>query len=1255
MAVATFANPWHDEIGRFAPKGTGTRHPLTELMGDWETSKPWNLTKEQAIAGDVPGFRHKEARETETASWDGKHIRTTDEFYALPEETRRAIAYHEAGHAMLEAAGGLTTIDDPLGLIDKPGGQALGHNAEEILAEGYSALWSDPDWFDRMSAHEIRGVVVAAASRAGFPLPRGVTPDEYNADAWKPPTPTGPRPRSQAAQRSTATSADSTSTTTPATTSAPTRAGSSSALRPGSRNVCGSSARASFANPWHDEIGRFAPKGTGRRASRRVPKGDKDKRRLDLLHEIVEDHDDLSAGMAAMPENLISVHGGDEEGLKLFAALSGALKRGDGGRIQALGEEIYQHLTREVGADEPLIEGYKKFNPHPSAIQSDRQLWRKIGGVADLKVDSIMVEGVDAYGRAQPIMIHAEGSHSLLGIQERISLLNGVADAYDMAPIGPSGTTPRSLTSASSRWHSPVQIMVPARWTSSEKVMAQVELAAPTTIKVNRNPMTWRDAEEAVRANDHNWMESVTVDNLYQYIGAHEYAHIRMWTNHDNRAQIIGTAANWDDDTEGTMSPYGQEASTEAHAEAFADWVITDGQSTNPATRSFVERLGWEQYRDQPLAAAGPPPDDEFDGLVAIGEGIDGPTFFYEDGTVVHHPITASAAQFMNPWHDEIGRFAPKGTGRNFGASQEEMRSLFDPVRPLVDVLEAAGAKTYLVGGSVRDRLTGYDSKDIDIEVHDLPVEDTIEMLEAQGARVDEVGKAFGVLKVTFNGETHDFSFPRTEVKTGEGHTGFDVTVDPSLGIEQALARRDFTMNALAVDSDGNLVDPFGGVDDLRNGILRHVGPAFSEDPLRILRGVQFAGRFGFRFDPETARLAHDLLPELEAMHENRVWGEFEKLGTKGTSMHAAAQAIQDVGLDQRYGDIVFSREPNLDGLSGDHRAAVALASIGIDPQAIGAPRDVARHMADVYTALAFDGDPAASRATARELKYGTFADAERIAGPADNVDPRVLDGPLPALVSGNDVMARGIRGPAIGDVLRAVQRAQDADTITTREEALDWLDRNAATSVRRNGEFANPWHDEIGRFAPKGTGTAVEIGGDRGYDEYVKYIDDPFNSPNPYWGGMSFDDPRKDAFYSYFQGHAEPMNAWLRGVGEASEVDRRHAQNLGELIDSAGGVKRDIIVFRGLNKDTLPDLNPGDEITDPGFMSTSFSRRIAARGRVGMETEVLEITAPEGTKAMMGYAGMDEVIVQRGTTLRVDAVTEEGGQRWIKATIVSQ
>lgn len=166
--------PW-DEVEVIDREGRTAARFSPEQMRSWETDKPWNLTVDQAKAQSVDGWWHQTARGSEVASWNQGHIRASDEFFRLPEETRRAIAYHEAGHAMIEAAGGLTAIGDPLALIDLPGGQSLGYNAEEIIAEAYSVLWSEPEWFERMGAQKIRSIVVALAKAAGFPLPSGHT------------------------------------------------------------------------------------------------------------------------------------------------------------------------------------------------------------------------------------------------------------------------------------------------------------------------------------------------------------------------------------------------------------------------------------------------------------------------------------------------------------------------------------------------------------------------------------------------------------------------------------------------------------------------------------------------------------------------------------------------------------------------------------------------------------------------------------------------------------------------------------------------------------------------------------------------------------------------------------------------------------------------------------------------------------------------------------------------------------------------
>ncbi len=185
-----------------------------------------------------------------------------------------------------------------------------------------------------------------------------------------------------------------------------------------------------------------------------------------------------------------------------------------------------------------------------------------------------------------------------------------------------------------------------------------------------------------------------------------------------------------------------------------------------------------------------------------------------------------------------------------------------------------AGGSVYYVGGCVRDRLLGIANKDIDIEVHGITVEQLENILDAVGERV-QFGKSFGIYSL--KGCTVDIAMPRKEQCTGTKHTDFKVDIDPFLGTKKAAERRDFTVNALMENVlTGEIVDHFGGRNDLKQGVIRHINDAaFAEDPLRVLRGAQFAARFGFVIAPETAQLCRTI--DISTLSSERVFEELKK------------------------------------------------------------------------------------------------------------------------------------------------------------------------------------------------------------------------------------------------------------------------------------------------------------------------------------------------------------------------------------------
>jgi tRNA nucleotidyltransferase (CCA-adding enzyme) len=269
----------------------------------------------------------------------------------------------------------------------------------------------------------------------------------------------------------------------------------------------------------------------------------------------------------------------------------------------------------------------------------------------------------------------------------------------------------------------------------------------------------------------------------------------------------------------------------------------------------------------------------------------------------VHEFKAAYMAGFNHRRQKKGDAEAPAG-GRTDRPEQDIEPSLTLPVhdvpestRTLASAIAKAGGRALVIGGAVRDKLMGKSPKDWDVEVYGLDTENLIQVLSTLG-QVDAVGKQFGVLKIVIGDEDFDVSVPRREVKTGSGHRDYEIQPDPTMTIKEAARRRDFTMNTVAMDPHtGETFDPYGGVNDIKNRLLRATDPGvFVEDALRILRGAQFAARFGMTVDPNTMRLMQEASPELADLPVERVGTEWRKLLMKGEKPSLGMDVMKQTG-----------------------------------------------------------------------------------------------------------------------------------------------------------------------------------------------------------------------------------------------------------------------------------------------------------------------------------------------------------------------
>lgn len=399
----------------------------------------------------------------------------------------------------------------------------------------------------------------------------------------------------------------------------------------------------------------------------------------------------------------------------------------------------------------------------------------------------------------------------------------------------------------------------------------------------------------------------------------------------------------------------------------------------------------------------------------------------------------------------------------------------------VLDQLEADGFKPYIVGGSVRDALMGYDSKDIDIEVYGGEPDLVANSLRKIG-KVDEVGKSFGVLKIAIGKEDFDISLPRIDSKTGDGHTDFEVQVDPDLSLEEATARRDYTINALMYSHKlGFIIDKHKGLKDLENKHLRHVSDAFDEDPLRVLRGVQMASRFGMSLHPDTIEKAQSLKSGFNNLAVERVQIEFEKLYSKGKSPVKALKLLKETGWEDNFAGLKEANTPALHRQVKKMQKLIDNGTVPADRRDMFLSATIANKLSDKdrltflsTTTIGSNVKNAAAQLAVmkpprkqgkaslrkwafdmpRQLTIRDWTTFEKAVGDKDAAN-RILkkaeklgvaDGREPDMIDGLDIMAHFSDrkpGPWMAETVKKVREAQYSDQFRTRETGLEWIKKN--------------------------------------------------------------------------------------------------------------------------------------------------------------------------------------------------------------------
>ena len=475
--------------------------------------------------------------------------------------------------------------------------------------------------------------------------------------------------------------------------------------------------------------------------------------------------------------------------------------------------------------------------------------------------------------------------------------------------------------------------------------------------------------------------------------------------------------------------------------------------------------------------------------------------------TLTPDNIWGANKEKLKKWYKSLGFVVNTGRNKDFQVRELmikkpdnlEIREYFSSLVPMNEngimslqdlpfrkEVEQLGGKIFSVGGAVRDEFLGKESKDLDILVTGIPMDELGQLLSKYGD-VNNVGASFGVLKFVPKGakEEIDIAIPRTETPTGAGgHQGFDVKSDHTLPIEKDLERRDFTINAIAKDIDGNIIDPYNGQEDLKNKIIRIVNPeAFSDDPLRMLRAVQFASRFGFTIEPKTMQMITDNAGKITEIAPERILIEFDKILTKGNTV-IGIELLASTGLFKQ----IFGNEIKPSQIGRRDFDSVRTMAELLYLMMNGVVQNPAEFYLNRFSTedakrdkiykelqaldLAYNSDlldQQMDSVKARSIAHNMYKiapqtlESQILPETITNATQELLQGKYPKTVNelavnGNDIMQKGLKGKAVGDMQKSMLIWIYADKIRNDKEELLTLVNNKNNDVQEGyGNYTDP------------------------------------------------------------------------------------------------------------------------------------------------------------------------------------------------------